>query len=132
MRFLLPNRKSSNMTKWHGIHLNLLCIIVLLLFSVINTFIFKFNIFEDISHDVFYLTYCGSVIETASDYVCYGSIFRLYPGKIQIFFEKKNNKKQHLTFYDLHLFCFISLRYCFLIKHGLCNLVKLVSLSIIV
>ena len=87
------------MTKWHGIHLNLLCIIVLLLFSVINTFIFKYNLFEDISHDVlFYLTYCGSVIETALDYVCYGSIFRLYPGKIEIFFEKK---KKHFTRSDL-------------------------------
>ena len=87
MRFLLPNGKSLNMTKRHGTHLNFLCIIVLLFFSVINTFIFKYNLFEDTSHDVLlYLTHCGSVIETASDYVCYGSIFRLYPGKIEIFF----------------------------------------------
>ena len=95
MGFLLLNRKSSNMTKRHWIHLNLLCIIVLLLFSVINIFVFKYNLCEDIhvSHDVlFHLTNCSSVVETASDYVCYDSVFRLHPGKIEIFFEK-----QHFT-----------------------------------
>ena len=104
MRFLLPNHKSSNMTKWHGIRLNLLCIIVLLLFSVINTILIKYNLFEDISHDVlFYLTYCGSVIETALDYVCCGSIFRLYPGKIEIFFEEKKNNISHALIYNVLL-----------------------------
>ena len=52
MRFLLSNSKSSNRAKWHGIHLNLINIIVLLLFSSINIFVFKYNLHEDISSDV--------------------------------------------------------------------------------
>ena len=55
------------------------------LFSVINIFVFKYNLCEDISDDVSaYLSSCGSIVETASDSVCYDSIFRLYPGKIAI------------------------------------------------
>ena len=80
---------SSNRTKRHGIHLNVIYIIELLLFSIINIFVFKYNLFEDIFNDVsVYLSNCGSIVETASDSVCYGSIFRLYPGKIAIFFRK--------------------------------------------
>ena len=76
---------SSNRTKRHGIHLNVIhvYIIELLLFSVINIFIY--NQCEDISNDVsVYLSNCGSIAETTSDSVCYGSIYRLYPGKIAI------------------------------------------------
>ena len=73
MRYLQSNRMSSN-----GIHLNVIYIIELLLFSVINIFVFKYNLCEDISNDVsVYLSNCGSIVETASDSVCYGSIFRL-------------------------------------------------------
>ena len=85
MRFLQSNRMSSNRTKRHGNHLNVIYIIELLLFSVINIFVFKYNLCEDISNDLSaYLSNCGSIVETASDSVCYGSIFRLYPGKIAI------------------------------------------------
>ena len=76
---------SSNRTKRHGIHQNVIYIIELLLFSVINIFVFKYNLCEDISNDVsVYFSNCGSVVETALDSVCYGSIYRLYPGKIAI------------------------------------------------
>ena len=76
---------SSNMTKRHGIHLNIIYIIELLLFSIMNIFVFKYKLCEDISNDVsVYLSNCGSIVETASDSVCYGSIFRLYPDKIAI------------------------------------------------
>ena len=85
MRFLQSNRMSLNTTKRHGIHLNVVNIIELLLFSVINIFVFKYNLCEDIFNDVLvYLSNCSSVVETPSDSVCYGSIFRLYPGKIAI------------------------------------------------
>ena len=84
---------SSNRTKRHGIHLNVICIIELLLFSVINMFVFKYNPCEGISNEFsVYLSNCGSIMETASDSVCYGSIFRLYPGKNRDFIEK-----QHFT-----------------------------------
>ena len=43
---------SSNRTKRHGIHLNVIYISVLLLFSVININVFKYILCEDISHDV--------------------------------------------------------------------------------
>ena len=50
-----------------------------------NIFVFKYKLCEDISNDVsVYLSNCGSIVETASDSVCYGSIFRLYPDKIAI------------------------------------------------
>ena len=88
MRFLQSNRMSSNRTKRHGNHLNVIYIIELLLFSDIifsYKYICKYNLCEDISNDVSaYLSNCGSIVETASDSVCYGSIFRLYPGKIAI------------------------------------------------
>ena len=72
---------SSNRTKRHGIRLHVIYIIELLLFSVINISVFKYNLCEDISNDVSaYLSNCGSIVETASDSVCYGSIFRLHPG----------------------------------------------------
>ena len=76
---------SSNRTKRHGINLNVIYIIEILLFSVINIFVFKYNVFQDIYNSVLvYFSNCGSVVETASDSVCFGSIFRLYPGKIAI------------------------------------------------
>ena len=85
MRFLQSNRMSSNRTKRHGNHLNVIYIIELLLFSVKNIFVFKYNLCEDIANDFSaYLSNCGSIVETTSDSVCYGSIFRLYPGKIAI------------------------------------------------
>ena len=50
-----------------------------------NIFVFKYKLCENISNDVsVYLSNCGSIVETASDSVCYGSIFRLYPDKIAI------------------------------------------------
>ena len=67
------------------------CIIIIFSYNCIKHV--KYNLCEDISHDVlFYLMNCGSVIKNASDNVCYGSLFRLYPGKIEIYFEK-----QHFT-----------------------------------
>ena len=76
---------SSSRTKRHGIHLNIVYIIELLVFSVINIFVLIYNLCEDITNDVsVYLSNCGSNVETASDSVCYGSIFRLFPGKIAI------------------------------------------------
>ena len=76
---------SSNRTKRHCIHLNIIFITELLLFSDINIFVFEYNLCEDISIDIsVHLSNCGSVVETALDYVCYGSIFRLYPGEIAI------------------------------------------------
>ena len=48
----------------------MLYIFELLLFSVINIFVFKYNLCEDISNEVsVYLSNCGSVVETASDSV---------------------------------------------------------------
>ena len=88
MRFLLSNRKLSNRTKRHGIHLNLFNFFVLILFYVINIFVFKYNLHEDISSDVeSYSMTCGSIVKTASDHICYGSCFRLYPGKISILYK---------------------------------------------
>ena len=70
---------SSNRTKRQGIHLNVIYIIELLLFTVMNKYVFKYNLCEDISNYVsVYLSNCGSTVETASDSVCYGSTFRLY------------------------------------------------------
>ena len=75
---------SSNRTKRYGIHLNVIYIIELLLFSVTNIIVFKYNLYEDIPNDALvYLSNWGSIIET-SDSVCYSSTFRLYPGKIAI------------------------------------------------
>ena len=49
-----------NTTKRHGIHLNVVNTIELLLFSVINIFVFKYNLCEDISNDVLvYLSNCA-------------------------------------------------------------------------
>ena len=63
---------SSNRTRRHGIHLNVIYTIELLLFSVINIFIFKYNLCEDISNDVsVYLSNCGSITETASDSILF-------------------------------------------------------------
>ena len=44
---ILSNRMSSNKTIWHGIHLNLIYISVLLLFSVINIYVFKYILCGD-------------------------------------------------------------------------------------
>ena len=67
---------SSNRTKLHGIHLNVIYISVLLSFSVIN--VFKYFLCEDISRDdKSYSMPCGLIVETSSDHICYGSIFRL-------------------------------------------------------
>ena len=55
----------------------------LLLFSVINIFVIKHNLCEDISIDVsVYLSNCGSVVETASDSVCYGLLCGLVDHKL--------------------------------------------------
>ena len=61
---------SSNRTKRHGIHLNVIYIIELLLFTVINLFAFKYNLCGDISNDVsvIYRT-AVQIVETASDNV---------------------------------------------------------------
>ena len=76
---------SSNRTKRHEIYLNVIYIIEFLLFSVINIFVLKYNLCEDISNDVsVYLSNCSSIVDTASDSVCCGSIFRLYSGKTAI------------------------------------------------
>ena len=54
----------------------MLYIFKLLLFSVINIFVFKYSLCEDISNDVsVYLSNCGSVVETASDSVCHWFYF---------------------------------------------------------
>ena len=85
MRFLQSNHMSSNRTKRHEIYLNVIYIIEFLLFSVINIFVFKYNLCEDISNDVsVYLSDCGSIVDIASDSVCCGSIFRLFSGKTAI------------------------------------------------
>ena len=59
-------------TTCHRIGLNgmgfiyMIYIFELLIFSVINIFVFKFNLCEDISNDVsVYLSNCGSIVETA-------------------------------------------------------------------
>ena len=76
---------SSNRSKRHGIHLHVIYIYELSLLSVIIIFVIKYNLCEDISNDIsVYLSNWGSIVETASDSVCYGSIFRVYPGKIAI------------------------------------------------
>ena len=82
IRFLLSNRMSPNRTKPNGINLALIFIIVLLFFSVVNISVFTYNLYEDISNErSAYLRKCGSIVETASDHVCYGSIFRYIPVK---------------------------------------------------
>ena len=41
-----------------------------LLFSVINIFVFKYNLREDISNDVsVYLSNCGSIVESIGQYL---------------------------------------------------------------
>ena len=55
----------------------------LLLFSVINIFVIKHNLCEDISIDVsVYLSNCGSVVETPSESVCYGLLCGLVDHKL--------------------------------------------------
>ena len=95
---------APSFSKWREIHLNVIYIIELLLFSVINIFVFvvfKYNLSEDISSDVsVYLSDCGLIVETASDSVC-----------VQFFY-------------------LISVRYCSLAKHALYFSTELASLSI--
>ena len=82
---------SLNRTKQHGIHLNVIYIVEISLFSAINIFVFTYNLCKDISNDVsVYLSNCGSVVGTASDSVCYGSIFKLYAGKNRDFIKKQH------------------------------------------
>ena len=60
----------------------MLYIIELLLYSVMNISVFKYNLCEDIFNDILvYLLSCSSIVETALDSVYYGSIIRLYPSK---------------------------------------------------
>ena len=57
---------------------------MLLLFSVVNIFVlkFKYNLYLDIFNDISaYLTKCGSVVETASNHVCYCSVLSHIPVK---------------------------------------------------
>ena len=75
---------SLNRNKRYGNHLNVIYIIEFLLFSVINIFVFKYYLSADIFNDVLvYSTKCGSVVETASTYVCYSSILDYNLGRYQ-------------------------------------------------
>ena len=91
------SRTACHRIELNGIHLNVVYIIKLLLFSFVNIFAFEYNICEDISNDAsVYLSNCGSTVETASTHICFCSIFRLYPVKNRDIIEKQNFKRSVL------------------------------------
>ena len=71
---------SSNWTKRHGTHLNVIYIIELLLFSVMN--IFVLNITYVRTYPTTFRFICRTAVPSES--VCYGSILRLYPSQIAV------------------------------------------------